>query len=71
VTNYNTTGFTQEQFDRLLTQGYSVQEIESLYARMEYRREYNARPERKAYHKAYNARKNAKERAMKKILRGQ
>jgi len=69
TTTFNTTGFTDEQFRKLLDAGYTVQRIEKLWADIEYRREYNQRPERKEYHKKYNARRWAETKAMKAVIR--
>jgi len=67
--NFNTTGFSDEQFNALIDKGYTVERIEKLWADLVYRKEYNQRPERKAYHKEYNARKWQETKAMKNVLR--
>jgi hypothetical protein len=68
--HFNTTGYSNEKFSKMLDAGFTVKEIEKAWSDEEYRREYNQRPEVKAKRAAYNAKRWQRTKEIRAISRG-
>ena len=67
--NFNTTGFSDDVFRKMIDEGFTVKDIEALYSRLEYRKQYNQRPEVRAARADYNRRRNEKFKLMATLLK--
>lgn len=66
---FNTTSFTDEQFSHLLSEGFTVKEIERCDAQIQYRKEYNQRPEVKQKRALYNQQRYERMKQLRRLLK--
>lgn len=67
---FNTTQLSDENFNKLINAGFTINEIERFTNQLEYRREYNSRPDVKEKRKLYTAKRNLRLSLLAKILKG-